>query len=73
MQIAAQTIPDPEIWKTAVSLLDRHGDNAPMFASIKAKVMELEGDDEGRAVWTRICGAIDDLLGDAPGQPDYPH
>jgi hypothetical protein len=73
MQIAAQTIPDPDIWKTALSLLDRHGDNAPMFASIKAKVLELEGDDEGCAVWTQICGVIEDLMWKTPEPPEYPH
>ena len=63
------TISDLDIYRSARLLTDRHGDEAPIHAAMKADAMLETGDMDGRAVWLRILKAVEELLrgrGDDP-------
>ncbi len=51
-----------DIWRSAKLLIDQHGDDAPIHASMRADKMLDKGDLDGYAAWKRIVRAVDDLL-----------
>ncbi len=58
-----------DIWRAAKLLVDRHGDEAPVHAAMRADELLAKGDIEGQRVWMRILRAIEELLrgrGDDP-------
>ena len=60
---------DIDIWRAAKLLVDRHGDEAPVHAAMRADELLAEGDVDGQRIWKRILGAIEELLrgrGDDP-------
>ena len=48
-------------WRTAKLLVDRHEQDAPIYAAMRADELLAVGDVEGVAVWKRILRAIDVL------------
>ena len=52
---------DIDIYRAAKVMLDRHGDDAPVHAAMRADAMSDRGDMEGRAAWLRIKAAVEEL------------
>jgi len=48
---------DLDIYRAAKLVIDRHGEDAALFAEARAVVLEGEGDVEGGAIWWRIKAA----------------
>ncbi len=62
-------IADIDIFRSAKLLVDRHGDEAPIHAAMRADDLLDRGDLDGAAVWRRIVTAVEELLrgrGDDP-------
>ena len=55
-------VDDIDIYRTANVLVEMHGENAPLQASMKADALLEAGDVDGQAVWKRILAAVDELL-----------
>ena len=51
-----------DVYRAAHLLIERHGDDAPIEAAMRADELMEAGDLEGRAVWLRIVKAIAELL-----------
>ena len=56
---------DIDIYRAANRLVDRHGDDAPIEAAMRAGAMMDQGDMGGRAVWLRIKAAVEEMLREA--------
>jgi hypothetical protein len=54
-------VPDPDIYRAANLLIDRHGEEALVAAAMMIDLMVELGDPEGRQVWRRIKAAIEQL------------
>lgn len=62
-------IEDIDIWRGAKLLIDRHGDEAPVQAAMRADELRAAGDIEGHQIWMRLLRAIEEILrrrGDDP-------
>lgn len=59
-------IPEIDIWRTAKLMIDKHGDDAPIQAAMRADELMAAGDMDGRAIWFRIVRAIEELQATAP-------
>ncbi len=57
---------DLDVYRTAKLLVDKHGDEAPIHAAMKADAMLERGDMDGRAVWLRVVRAVKELLDTKP-------
>lgn len=64
-------VPDIDIRRSAKILVNIHGADAPVVASMRAAEMINRGDTEGLAVWKRIMAAIDELLDTRPSGPAH--
>ena len=53
---------DLDIYRTANTLIKKHGDEAPIHAAMRADEMLEAGDLDGLAVWKRVLKAVDELL-----------
>ena len=53
--------PDLDIYRSARGLIDRHGEDAPIHAAMRADDMLEAGDLNGYAVWKRILRAVGKL------------
>jgi hypothetical protein len=63
-------IDDPDIFRTAQLLLQRHGDDAAIRAARRADELEDEGNINASLVWRNVIEAIDDLTrGRKDGEP----
>lgn len=58
---------DRDIWVSAKLYIDRHGEDAPIEAAMRADVLAEEGDYAGQRAWLRIIAAIE-WLRRQPGQ-----
>ena len=58
---AAPVIDDPDIFRAAQLMIEQHGPEAPLRASMRADQLLAERDAEGSAVWRRILEAIEEL------------
>ena len=54
-------ISDPDIFRAAKLLIDKHGDDAAIRAAQRADGLLKGGDMDGAAVWRQILEAIDEL------------
>ena len=52
---------DKDIFRSAKLLIDRHGDDAPIHAAMRADELLEAGDLDGLATWNRILRAIEEL------------
>ena len=50
-----------DIYRAANLVIDRHGDDAALYAAARTAVLAGEGDDEGAEVWRQITAAVDEL------------
>ena len=66
-------IPDLDIYRSAKLLVDQHGDEAPIHAAMRIDELLVKGDLDGRAVWRRILGAIEELLRAEPAGRERVH
>ncbi len=55
-------IADIDTYRCAHLLIERHGDDAPIEAAMRADELMAAGDMEGVAVWKMILKAIAELL-----------
>ena len=55
-------IPGLDVFRAAQSLIERHGEDAPIQAAMRADALLEQGDMGGQAVWKRILKAVDVLL-----------
>ncbi len=60
-------IPDLDIYRSAQTLVKRHGQDAPIHAAMRADDMLDKGDLDGYAVWRRILRAVGELRRTEPG------
>jgi hypothetical protein len=60
-------ISDPDIWRAANLLIQRHGADAEIEAAKRADQMIERGDLDGQAVWKCIRRAIIELQAPAKG------
>lgn len=62
-----------DIWRSAKLLLDRHGEEAPGQARVRAMSLRQDGDEQGAAVWQRIHEAVVELQRTlrAPGEAQH--
>jgi hypothetical protein len=51
-----------DIWKTARDMISVYGEEAAVYAALRAGATFEEGDEEGYAVWKRIVRAIGELM-----------
>ena len=59
---AAAAITDEiDIWRAAKLLIERHGDEAPIHAAMRAEELLADSDTDGCATWKRIATAIEGL------------
>jgi len=54
-------IEDPDIFRAAKLLIDKHGGDAPLRAAQRADENLDDGDVEGSGVWRRIPEMIEEL------------
>jgi len=50
-----------DIYRAAKLVVDRHGEDAPLYAAARTAVLAGEGDVEGAAVWRQITVAVEEL------------
>ena len=62
-------IPEIDIWRAALLMLKRFGDNAPKESAMRAGNLETEGDRDGAAIWRRITDAVEQLANPNAGRP----
>ena len=55
-------IADKDIYRSANELIERHGEDAPIHAAMRADELLEAGDVDGQAVWKRVPAAVDELL-----------
>ncbi len=59
--------PDLDIYRSAHLLVNRHGEDAPIEAAMRADAMLEKEDLKGLAVWKRILRAVEELRRAEPG------
>ena len=62
-------IPEIDIWRAAILMLRRYGDNALEESATRADQLAREGDPEGAATWRWIARAIEQLANTTPPGP----
>ena len=55
-------IEEKDVYRSAKLMIDRHGEEAPLFAAMRADKMLERGDMAGRAVWLRIMRAVQSMI-----------
>ena len=65
-------VDDLDIYRSANLLIDRHGNDAPIFAAMQADKCLAAGDLDGKAVWMGVIRAIKELLNQQPPSSDTP-
>ena len=66
-------IPDLDIYRSAKTLIDQHGEDAPIHAAMRADAMLESGDLDGVSVWKRILKAVEELQGAGPRPGEAVH
>ena len=64
---------DIDVYRSAKLFIDKHGDEASIHAAMKADDMLERGDMDGRGVWLRIMGAINDMQRETPRPGEHRH
>jgi hypothetical protein len=62
-------IAEIDIWRAALLMLKRFGDNAPKESATRVGNLETEGDRDGAATWRRIADAVEQLANTTPTGP----
>ena len=66
-------IPDRDVWRAAVLIVKRYGDDVMLEASERADQLLEEGDVAGAETWHRILNAIERLQSKAPAEGEKVH
>ena len=66
-------IPDIDIWRAAMILVKRYGDDATVEAAQRADKLQEDGDHDGAITWHRILDAIGRLQAKAPAEGEKVH
>jgi len=53
---------DLDIYRAAKVLIDHHGNDAPIYAAMRADELLVAGDVEGQRTWLRIVKAVEALV-----------
>ena len=61
-----------DIYRSAHLLIEQHGDDASIHAAQEADACLEKGDQDGKAVWMRVIGAIKELLNQQPPSSGTP-
>ncbi len=64
---------DLDIWRSAQTLMKRHGQDAPIQAAMRADAMLERADLDGYGVWKRALRLIEALQGTAPKSGEAVH
>ena len=59
-------VDDIDIHRSALLLIDQHGDKASIHAAMKADELSEKGDLDGAAAWRRILDAIKQMQNKTP-------
>jgi hypothetical protein len=62
-------IPEIDIWRAAMLMLKRYGENAHIESAARADELAADGDHDGAAVWRRITDAVAQLASTTPSGP----
>ena len=65
-------VDDLDIYRSANLLIDKHGEDAPIFAAQQADKCLEAGDLDGKGTWMRVIGAIKELLDQQPPGSNTP-
>ena len=60
-------VSDLDIYRSANELVKQRGEDAPVFAAMRADAMAKANDAEGYATWRRIVRAVYELARKRPG------
>jgi hypothetical protein len=66
-------ISDVDIWRAALLMVKRYGDDAVLEAAARASQLMKDGDIAGCTTWQRILDAIERLQAKAPGEGEKVH
>ena len=50
-----------DIYRAAKLVIDRHGEEASLYAAARTAVLAGEGDVEGATVWRQITAAVEEM------------
>jgi hypothetical protein len=64
---------DRDVWHTARTLIDIHGEQAPRYALASVDLLIERGDLRLAADWRRVSAAAAALLGERPASPGSAH
>jgi hypothetical protein len=59
-------ISEIDIWRAAVVMMKRYGDDAPIESGKRADELANAGDNAGAAIWRRIEDAVEKLASTTP-------
>ncbi len=62
------TVSERDIFRAAKLLVDRHGEDAPIEAAMRADELGEKGDLAGQMTWIKIKAAIETLLSTVPSE-----
>jgi hypothetical protein len=62
-------ISEIDVWRAAVLMMKRYGDNAPIESGKRADDLANAGDDAGAAIWRRIEDVVEKLASTTPAGP----
>jgi hypothetical protein len=65
-------IADIDIWRSAMAMVIRYGDDAMLEAAVRADQLQA-GDWQGALTWRRILDAIERLQAKAPAEGEVVH
>ncbi len=66
-------IPDLDIYRSAQTLVKRHGEDAAIHAAMQADALLEAGDLEGCAVFKRVLRAVEELQRTEPASGEVSH
>ena len=66
-------ISDLDIWRSAMVMVKRYGDDAMLEAAARARKLIADNDMNGAAMWQHIGEAIERLQAKAPSEGEKVH
>jgi hypothetical protein len=66
-------IPDVDVWRAALLMVKRYGDDAMLEAAARADQLMADGDMPGCTTWHQILDAIERLQAKAPAEGEKAH
>jgi len=66
-------IPEADVWRAALAIVKRYGDDAMFEAAARADQLLEDGDWQAAATWHRILNAIERLQAKVPAKGEAVH